>query len=67
MVTVRPLPEPLGAEIFDADLSAEGGHALFGEVLDALVTHQVVVIPGQTLTARQFADFARRFGRPQPH
>ncbi len=67
MVTVRPLPEPLGAEILDADLSAEGGEALFGEILDALVTHQVVVIPGQTLTARQFADFARRFGRPQPH
>ncbi len=66
MHTVRPLPEALGAEILDADLS-EPSEAVIAAVLDAFFTHQVIVVRGQSLTPGQFARFARHFGRPVPH
>jgi len=67
MLSVRPLPAALGAEITGLDLSAELDEAVFRALLAAFVAHKVVVIPGQDLTAGQFAGFAGRFGRPQPH
>ena len=67
MLSLRPLGEALGAEVTGLDLSLDPGEAVFDELLSAFVTHQVMVIPGQGLTAGQFARFARRFGRPQPH
>ncbi len=67
MLTVRPLPAALGVQIAGLDLSAELDEAVFRELLAAFVAHKVMVIPGQDLEAGQFARFARRFGRPQPH
>jgi taurine dioxygenase len=52
-----------------AGFGAEGGDfgAPFQEVWDAFFTAQVLVFRSLHLTARQFLEFARRFGRPEPH
>jgi taurine dioxygenase len=39
----------------------------FREIWDAFYAAQVLVIRGQRLGAREFLDFARQFGRPEPH
>lgn len=67
MLSLRPLGEALGIEVADLDLTRDLGDAEFQELLTAFVSYQVAVIPRQALEAGQFARFARRFGRPQPH
>lgn len=67
MMTLRPLPEALGAEILDIDLADEPDETTLRALLAAFFEHQVMVVPRQTLTAGQFARFARIFGRPEPH
>jgi taurine dioxygenase len=57
----------LGLEATGIDLSRPLDEAQFREVRDALFAGQVLVFRGQRLTARQFVEFARRFGRPEPH
>ena len=54
----------LGAE-FGAETREFG--APFREVWDALFAAQVLVFRGLQLTATRFLEFARRFGRPEPH
>lgn len=49
-----------GAETRDFD-------APFREVWDAFFAAQVLVFRGLQLTATRFLEFARRFGRPEPH
>ena len=39
----------------------------FREIWDAFFAAQVLVVRGQRLTSREFLDFARQFGRPEPH
>jgi len=39
----------------------------FQEIWDAFFAAQVLVFRGLRLTASQFLEFARRFGRPEPH
>src|SRR3954468_21721491 len=39
----------------------------FEALRKAFFDHQLLVVRGQKLTARQFLDFARRFGKPEPH
>lgn len=39
----------------------------FQEIQDAFFAAQVLVFRGLRLTAAQFLEFARRFGRPEPH
>ena len=39
----------------------------FRELWDAFFAAQVLVIRGQRLSAGEFLDFARQFGRPEPH
>src|SRR3954468_7823490 len=39
----------------------------FEALRKAFFDHQLLVVRGQKLTARQFLDFARRFGRAEPH
>jgi len=55
--------KPLGAfgrETRDFD-------APFKEIWDAFFASQVLVFRNLNLSARQFLDFARKFGRPEPH
>jgi taurine dioxygenase len=48
---------------------AEAGEidADFGKVWDAFFASQVLVFRNQAMTASGFLQFARRFGRPEPH
>jgi len=39
----------------------------FRELWDAFFAAQVLVIRGRRLSAREFLDFARQFGSPEPH
>ena len=57
---LRKLSEGFGAE-------AEEISADFDEVWDAFFAAQVLVFRAQRFTAREYVDFARRFGRPEPH
>jgi taurine dioxygenase len=57
---LRSLGAAFGAEAAAFD-------APFRDVWDAFFRAQVLVFRGLRLTARQFLEFARRFGRPEPH
>jgi taurine dioxygenase len=59
-VRLRKLSEGLGAE---ADAIPPG----FREVWDAFFAAQVLVFRKQSFSSSQFLEFARRFGRPEPH
>ncbi len=67
MLTVKPLSPVLGAEIAGVDLGRPLDDATVAAIETALDDHLVVVLPGQTLTPAAFTDFARRWGRPEPH
>jgi taurine dioxygenase len=55
---------PFGIEAGGIDLSAAFD---FAALEKAFFEHQVLVVRGQKLTAKQFLDFGRRFGRAEPH
>lgn len=66
MASVKPLSSVLGAEITGVDLNALTD-ADFKIIEDALHSHLVVKIPGQSVTPENFVSFSRRFGKPEPH
>src|SRR6186997_83046 len=60
MTTFAPISDGFGLE-------ARGVDAVFAELERAFYRGQVLSIRAQSLTAAQFAAFARRIGPPQPH
>ena len=64
---VTPLSEALGARIEGVDLSYPLADETFKAIEAALHAHAFVVFPRQSLDARRFLAFARRWGEPQPH
>ncbi len=67
MPTFNPLTIGFGLETNDIDLSQPVDALLFAEIEQALYRGQVLVLRGQRLHPKQFLDFARRIGRPEPH
>jgi len=61
---LKKLHDTFALEAGDVDLA---GRFDFQEIWNAFFAGQVLVIRGQNLSARQFLDFAQRFGRPEPH
>jgi taurine dioxygenase len=59
---VRKSSAPLGAEIFDVDLSEGLDDRAYKAAADALHEHEVVVFRAQKLTTEQQIAFSRRFG-----
>jgi taurine dioxygenase len=59
---VRKSAAPIGAEIFDIDLSKGLDEAAFNDVVDALHQNEVIVVRGQKLTAEQQIAFSKRLG-----
>ena len=53
---------PIGAEIFDIDLSSGIDQNTFDEIVDVFHKHAVIVFRNQQLTADQQIAFSRRFG-----
>ena len=48
-------------------MSLESIEAPFREIWDAFFRAQVLVFRAQQLTPARFLEFARQFGRPEPH
>lgn len=67
MATVTPLSPAVGARIDGIDLSRPLAEADFDALQDALHAHGYIVLKRQSLTPRGLVEFARRWGRPQPH
>jgi taurine dioxygenase len=67
MLGLSKLSPGFGAEAGGVDLSRPLSDAAFREIERAFYEAQVLVFRAQRLTGRQFLDFARRFGRPEPH
>lgn len=61
-ITVTPVTPNVGALIGDVDLSTPLDDQVIAEIHDALMEQHVVFFRDQTITPRQHADFARRFG-----
>ena len=60
------LSEGFGIEAGGVDLSSLQGNE-FEKLESEFFKHQVLVLRGQKLRARQFLEFGRRFGKPEPH
>ena len=67
MLALKKLSEGFGLEASGVNLSQPPSDAAFREIEKAFFAGQVLVFRNQKLTARQFLDFARRFGAPEPH
>jgi len=67
MIAFNPLSPLFGVETSEVDLSLPLSDATFKELEQAFYAHQVLALRGQSITAAQFMDFARRIGPPQPH
>ena len=66
-LTIRPLPEALGAEIIGIDLGRPLGDADFAAIRVALEDRQVLVFREQHITPDQHISFSRRFGPLEIH
>lgn len=67
MLGLSKLSPGFGLEASGVDLSRPMPDAEFREIERAFYDGQVLVFRAQRLTTRQFLEFARRFGRPEPH
>ena len=67
MLELRKLGDRFGLEASGVDLSQPLEATQFRKIEEAFFAGQVLVFRGQKLTARQFLEFARRFGPPEPH
>src|SRR5579871_3011064 len=63
----RKLSAGFGLEARGIDLAQPLAEEAFEDIWDAFFAGQVLVFRAQQLSARQFLDFARRFGQPEPH
>jgi len=67
MLTAQRTGNTMGAEVTGADLSAPMDDATFRQVQQIFSEQRVIAFRGQELTPLRFLDFAKRFGRPEPH
>ena len=65
--SIEPISDIAGARIRSIDLAQPLADDSFAQIEQALHDHAFVVLPRQTITTRQFVDFARRWGPPEPH
>ena len=67
MLKFNHLAPGFGLETTDVDLSQVIDGPLFAEIEQAFYRGQVLVLRGQRLQPKQFLEFARQIGRPEPH
>lgn len=67
MLIRRKLSDNLGIALTGLDLSRPLDDATFREIEQAFWDGQVLAIKGQRLQPAQYIEFARRFGKPEPH
>ena len=64
---LKKLSRDFALEASGVDLARPLSDGAFREIEEAFFAGQVLVLRGQKLTAREFLEFARRFGPPEPH
>ena len=64
---LKRLGQGFALEASGVDLAQPLSDSAFGEIESAFFAGQVLVFRGQKLMAREFLEFARRFGPPEPH
>jgi len=67
MLSTRDLNGPFGKALHSLDLSAALSDTLAKEVMTQFYDHQVVVIPGQSLSHADFDRFCALFGKAKRH
>lgn len=67
MLQLKKLSRDFALEASGVDLARPLSDRAFREIEEAFFTGQVLVFRAQKLTAREFLEFARRFGPPEPH
>ena len=67
MASRRRLSDVLGVALSGVDLSKPLDDATFREIEQAFFDGQVLAIKNQRLEPQHFVEFARRFGKPEPH
>ena len=67
MLRLTQLCAGFGLEAAGVDLGQPLPDTALREIERAFFAGQVLVFPAQQLSARQFLEFARRFGAPEPH
>jgi taurine dioxygenase len=67
MLQLSKLSPGFGLEASGVDLSQPLSDAAFRDIERAFYDGQVLMFRAQKLSARQFLEFACRFGRPEPH
>ena len=66
-MNISPISQVLGARITGLDLNQSITQAQFSRLEEALHTHGFIVLADQSLTPASMVQFARRWGRPEPH
>jgi len=66
-LSLRALTPALGAEVLDVDLSQDIDDALFVQIYQAFLRHQVLLFSPQDLSPAGQVAFARHFGAVQIH
>jgi taurine dioxygenase len=64
---ISAISQVLGARITGVDLNEALSQDQFSRLEEALHTHGFIVLPAQSLTPATMVQFARRWGRPEPH
>src|SRR5438552_9572187 len=67
VLQLKKLSRDFALEASGVDLAQPLSDGAFREIEEAFFAGQVLVLRGQKLTAREFLEFARRFGPPEPH
>src|SRR5216684_7352366 len=67
VLQLKKLGRDFALEASGVDLARPLSDGAFREIEEAFFAGQVLVFRAQKLTARQFLEFARRFGPPEPH
>ncbi|NDF65404.1 MAG: hypothetical protein EB096_09615, partial [Betaproteobacteria bacterium] len=66
-MNISPISQVVGARITGVNLSQPISPDQFSRLEEALHTHGFIVLPGQSLSPASMVQFARRWGRPEPH
>jgi len=66
-MNISPISRVLGARITGVNLSQPISPDQLSRLEEALHTHGFIVLPGQSLSPASMVQFARRWGRPEPH
>src|SRR5260221_535112 len=67
VLQLKKLGRDFALEASGVDLAQPLSDAAFREIEEAFFAGQVLVFRAQKFTAREFLEFARRFGPPEPH